>query len=646
MHYRRSSTRLAHKLFSVPALVILLLMSVSLAHAQDEATTEATASVESQQPVAPSELPPTEAPTEVVAEETATNAPAPETPVTTEPVLAVAPESVVVPEAAASALVPAELPAEPALFPLFYDNFDGGLQYTWTLGAGWSLTPNETGQALQLVGSSSAVTFSHNTIYNVAIQARFFIANGIAGFSVRHGAEGGYRAAFDRLGNVTLYRGSDLVQSAALGGFEPDGWHALRLSAMEDVVRVAVDGIEAIAWRDGAPLAAGSLTIHGSGSDNLTLVDDFQLWIPDSVGSAPVPVAMAAQPVITAAPQPVVQEVTAQQSGPLTFVDSPRHRQVKVLTVAMFEVGALVGDTPGEAQQWIENEGLTQVLQIPGSYSPLYCNDRDHCLVITGQGFSNAATTLMALGFNQKVDLSKAYILIAGIAGVDPEDGTIGGAAWADWVVSGNLSHEIDAREMPANFDYPIFAQACYSNPFCAERRQVGTEVYQLNSALTDWAYALSQNVQLLDNANAQAYRANYPAHLPGSQPPSVMRCDVIAADTYWHGEMLSNWANWWVANWTGGHGNYCMTNQEDSATLTAIRRLQDAGLADYSRVMVLRTASNFDQQYPGQAAIQSLGTSSGGFIPSVVNAYRVGSVVTDHIIDNWNVWRNGVPAR
>ena len=42
--------------------------------------------------------------------------------------------------------------------------------------------------------------------------------------------------------------------------------------------------------------------------------------------------------------------------------------------------------------------------------------------------------------------------MVAGIAGIDPEDGATGSAAWAEWVVDGDLGHEIDAREIPSDW--------------------------------------------------------------------------------------------------------------------------------------------------------------------------------------------------
>ena len=339
----------------------------------------------------------------------------------------------------------------------------------------------------------------------------------------------------------------------------------------------------------------------------------------------------------------VATGVLALGASQIASTQSDTPRQVKVLTVAMFEIGEMTGDFAGEAQLWVENEGLDEVIEVPASYSPVYCNADDHCLVVTGVGIANAASTIMAVGLSEALDLSQAYILVAGIAGVDPADGTLGSAAWAHWVIDGGLTHLIDAREMPSAWDFPYFRLGC-SEPWCEDGWSYGVEAFQLNPDLAEWAYRLSQGVALEDNETAQAYRANYPEDLPASAPPSVIRCDSFASSTYWHGKLLSGWANWWAGQWSEGLSNYCMTEMEDSGTLTALARLAQAGRVDLNRVLVLRTASNFDQQYPGQTAAESIRAENGGFVPSVSNAYLVGSAVVDHIIANWDEWQDGPP--
>lgn len=333
-----------------------------------------------------------------------------------------------------------------------------------------------------------------------------------------------------------------------------------------------------------------------------------------------------------------------------------RPRRVHVMVITMFG---------NEAAPWIAKEGLTDEIKVPGlspNFPTVKCQppardngkgkDKDPnneillCNVVTDQGFSNAASTIMALTMSGKFDLRNTYFLIAGIAGVDPADGTLGSAAWARYVIDFGLAHEIDAREMPADWPYGYTGFGPVA-PGVKPARFDGTEVYHLNDTLVQRAYDLTKKLDLTVNdvPTAQAYRALYPANTPASQPPSVIMCDSVAVDTYWHGVLLSKRANDWAKLLTDGAANYCMTNEEDNATLTALKRSSNAGLVNFNRVLVLRTASNFDQQHPGQTAWESLTTRSGGFLPSVNNAYLVGSTFVHNVNKNWPKWVKGVPA-
>src|SRR5216684_7607790 len=122
---------------------------------------------------------------------------------------------------------------------------------------------------------------------------------------------------------------------------------------------------------------------------------------------------------------------------------------VKVVVVTMFERGADTGDEPGEFQYWVERDKLDLVYPFPQGYRDLRMNRQGVLGVVTGVGTAKAAATIMALGLDPRFDLRKAYWLVAGIAGVDPLDASLGSAAWAEWVVDGDLAHEIDAREIP-----------------------------------------------------------------------------------------------------------------------------------------------------------------------------------------------------
>ena len=125
----------------------------------------------------------------------------------------------------------------------------------------------------------------------------------------------------------------------------------------------------------------------------------------------------------------------------------------RVVVVTMFEQGADTGDKPGEFQYWVEREHLDRVLPLPAAHHDVRANvDGTIIGVVTGGGNTNAAATLMALGLDPRFDLRQSYWVIAGIAGVDPADASIGSAVWTDYVVDGDLAHEIDAREMPADW--------------------------------------------------------------------------------------------------------------------------------------------------------------------------------------------------
>src|SRR5689334_18894356 len=125
---------------------------------------------------------------------------------------------------------------------------------------------------------------------------------------------------------------------------------------------------------------------------------------------------------------------------------------VKIVVVTLFEAGADTGDTPGEFQYWVEREKLDRVLPFPAGNRALRINRNGVLGIVTGVGTAKAAASIMALGLDRRFDLRKAYWLVAGIAGIDPADGSLGSAAWAEWVVDGDIAHEIDAREIPPDW--------------------------------------------------------------------------------------------------------------------------------------------------------------------------------------------------
>ena len=324
----------------------------------------------------------------------------------------------------------------------------------------------------------------------------------------------------------------------------------------------------------------------------------------------------------------------------------PKPLPIKVVVVAMFERGADTGDQPGELQYWVEREGLDRIVPFPQGYHDLRMNGEGVLSVLTGVGTARAAASIMALGADPRFDLTKAYWLVAGIAGVDPADASLGSAAWAEWVVDGDLAHEIDAREIPKDWKtgyVPLRKSVPYEQP----RADQG-EAFHLNPALVEWAFQLTHDVPLPDSESMQKDRARYPS-ANARRPPFVLKGDTLSASTFWHGKLLSQWANDWVRYHTGGKGNYVTTAMEDSGTLQSLTFLAKTGRVDLRRVLVLRTASDFDSPPPGMTAAEGLARNKigqyAGYLPALEAAWRVGHPVVKNLTENWVKYRDQLPG-
>jgi purine nucleoside permease len=123
---------------------------------------------------------------------------------------------------------------------------------------------------------------------------------------------------------------------------------------------------------------------------------------------------------------------------------------------------------------------------------------------------------------------------------------------------------------------------------------------------------------------------------------------DNMAAMTFWHGRLLNDWANKYVDYWTDGKGQFVSSAMEDTGTAQSLWYLDQAGRADYQRLMVLRTASNFSMPVlPGETSAQSLLGDGEGFTGlrlSLEVAYEVGSTVVAELLANWNTYETDTP--
>jgi purine nucleoside permease len=319
---------------------------------------------------------------------------------------------------------------------------------------------------------------------------------------------------------------------------------------------------------------------------------------------------------------------------------------VKVVVVAMFEQGADTGDAPGEFQYWVEREHLDKVLPFPAGNRALRLNSNGVLGVLTGVGTAKAAATIMALGLDPRFDLTHAYWVVAGIAGGNPANVSLGSAVWARHVIDGDLAYEIDAREIPSDWPtgyIPLRKSTPYEQPANTELGQV----YELNSSLVQWAYQLTKDIPLSDNSVMTERRSHFSQPV-AKKPPFVLVADDLSASTFWHGSKMDAWANAWVSYYTGGKGSFAVTGMEDTGTLQSLKFLAQAGKADWNRILVLRTVSNYDQPPPGMTASESLAAEKAGkysaYLPALESAYTVGHVVVDKLVEIWANTQSQVP--
>ncbi|KAL3425546.1 hypothetical protein PVAG01_02337 [Phlyctema vagabunda] len=325
----------------------------------------------------------------------------------------------------------------------------------------------------------------------------------------------------------------------------------------------------------------------------------------------------------------------------------PKHGKIspKVFIISMF--------TP-EADIWYDNaetEGsigdlLAQNISVPG-FSPLFpdahcLKDGSVCQFTTGESEINAAATVSSLLLSPAFDLTKTYFLIAGIAGINPKHGSIADVAFSKYAVQVALQYEFDVRDMPSNWTTGYFAQGSYA-PDEYPTSIYGTEVFEVNEALRDLAVSFASSAKLNDSSEAIAYRAHYTDHnvtmyKAATHEPSIITCDVATSDVYFSGTLLGEAFENTTSLFTNGSGTYCMTAQEDNATLESLLRGALSNLVDFSRIIIMRTASDFDRPYPGLSSEDNLLYSDqGAFTPAIQNIYLAGTPIVQGIVDAWD---------
>lgn len=318
---------------------------------------------------------------------------------------------------------------------------------------------------------------------------------------------------------------------------------------------------------------------------------------------------------------------------------------VRVAVVVTFDVNSKQTGAHGEFTAWAQREKWIGSVTIPGVDHPILIGPDGVIGVVQGTT-SRGAIQLTLMVLSGQFDFSHTYWLINGIAGVDPAVASIGSAAWAHYVIDGDVAYEIDGREGDPHWPYgimPIGSQVPNQKP-----KREGWEPehmsYQLNRGLVDWAYGLTRSVAIPDTPEMQAYRSLYAGYPNAQRPPFVLTGETFGCNRYWHGRTMTHWAEDWTKLWTDGQGTFAMSDMEDQGYAAALERLSTLGKVDFQRVLFLRTASNYCMQPPNGDINKSLHYGYAGYLPSLEAAYRVGSVVLHELAGNWSKYADVPP--
>ncbi|MBL8116400.1 MAG: hypothetical protein JNJ78_02630 [Anaerolineae bacterium] len=166
---------------------------------------------------------------------------------------------------------------EPPLTLLTSENFDSGNLDNWKLGAGWILYGEAGAQTLQVTDSNSDVTFAYDTLMNAAVQMRVLLSSSSVRLSLPQSTAGWYSVILQPTGQVALYRGTELVKTTTSETSSIGRWRVVRLSVIDGIIRVSIDGVTLLTSRDSSELPPGTFSFSMIGR-GVMRVDDVEIW--------------------------------------------------------------------------------------------------------------------------------------------------------------------------------------------------------------------------------------------------------------------------------------------------------------------------------------------------------------------------------
>jgi purine nucleoside permease len=335
---------------------------------------------------------------------------------------------------------------------------------------------------------------------------------------------------------------------------------------------------------------------------------------------------------------------------PCALAKPARPIEVRVVIVTTWEAIKDGQDKGGELFAWKTQWPLTTELPFPVGVHPLEYDPKTHVLaIVTGMATARAAASIVGLGLDPRFDLTHAYWIVAGTAGADPKAASAGSAAWARWVIDGDLAQELDPRDMPADWPIgivPYTRVTPYETPAPPGQSEDANVAFPLNPSLVDWAFARTRAIALPDDALLQRLRAPYDG--PGARPPFVLEGEGLMSARNWYGAHLNDWAERWVSYWTGGKGVFAMSAEEDTGIMQGLTFLDHAGRARLDRVLILRAGSDYTIPPPGMTAGAFLAKETHDGFPAnqeaLASLYAVAAPVARALEEDWAHTRGAAP--
>ena len=212
----------------------------------------------------------------------------------------------------------------------------------------------------------------------------------------------------------------------------------------------------------------------------------------------------------------MIPAIVGIQTGYAAQTEDQR-KPVRVLILPKFEIGAMTGDFPGEAQFFYEEYlagGDTYV--IDGCPDPIELYYRDGvALCLAGQGKVAAALNTSAVLSDTRFDFSDAYILSVGCGGMAEGYGVMGDVCVMSAAVDFDLGHHADPREMSNGTETTWFHDESFD----------GSAVIRLDQGLTDRVYSLIRDIPLQTTDRTVSFlRKEYPGEAWADRPPQVIR--------------------------------------------------------------------------------------------------------------------------